>query len=1058
MTKEQKFYKALQDVFIGAKIEGTGGFVNLMRIKSNYYRKIEELLKKDIDTALEKYPAFRDELFDKLYSFFSRYFTESGSIYFNSTPFHNNIYEKVYTDEKDVILFWKTQMLYYVKTDRIFRSIPVEFDNHKFYFDATTIENKKANEKRSLIFELKEIKEDKTIVFNVYYSEQGRVTKTEDILKELKKKEIKLDEETLERAFRIFEKQSEVDFFINKNAKAFLQEQFKLWSYQYFWEGAKEWSADRVNQLQILKDIAFKIIDFISQFEDELVKIWNKPKFVKNANYVITLDRIFANSPLQKRYQSEDFDNSPLQKGWQSEGLTGYSKLPYNPKLKERARELRKAGNLSEVLLWNELKQKKMLGFDFTRQQIIGNYIVDFHCPKLNLVIEIDGESHNYKVEYDEERDKFLQSLGLTVLHFNDLDIKHRLSEVLESIKNWIEGNTPSSTDDTPLTKGNLLGEDDNPLTKGNLLRIDDNPLGNGNLLERIFSHSNIDKQIKEWQELGIVDENFKIEDVFENDLTGKHLSKKYEHLPIDTKYFKDLELEILSLFDDLDNSLDGWLIKSENYQALNTILPKFKEKVQTIYIDPPFNLDSSDQFLYRTNYKDANWATLLENRLRIAREWLNEKGSIFVRCDYNGNWIVRCLMDEIFGKENFKNELIISRISKQDPKVQKFNTATDSLFYYSKTDAFQFNLLFKQLAKAKTERWHAMDSQGQGQPLYIFDYLFDPPKGRHWTYGQENIKQMEKERRIRLKCRKCGYIHISGSWKECPSCKNKEDVKVEYLLAPTEIKQIDSNWTDVSGYTSNWDFQTENSEILLKRAIEAASNEGDLVMDFFLGSGTTTAVAHKLGRKWIGVEMGEHFYTVVLPRMKKVLAYDKSGISKELKTPRQTSSDTPLQEGIYQGGGFFKYYELEQYEEALANCKYEDGDLFNSPLIKGWHSEGMTGYLPGRSPYQEYVFLKDEKMLKALEIDYENNKVKVDLTKLYPNIDIAETLSNLTGKWIKKITPRQTSSDTPLKEGNNTPLAPLQERNYEVEFEDGTKVNTKDLDYKLIKPLIWWE
>ncbi|MGC8735152.1 MAG: DNA methyltransferase, partial [bacterium] len=151
-----------------------------------------------------------------------------------------------------------------------------------------------------------------------------------------------------------------------------------------------------------------------------------------------------------------------------------------------------------------------------------------------------------------------------------------------------------------------------------------------------------------------------------------------------------------------MDKQLDGWLIKSENYQALNTILPKFKEKVQTIYIDPPFNLDSSDQFLYRTNYKDANWATLLENRLRLAREWLNEKGSIFVRCDYNGNWIVRCLMDEIFGKENFKNELIISRISKQDPKVQKFNTATDSLFFYSKTDAFQFNLLFKQLAKAK--------------------------------------------------------------------------------------------------------------------------------------------------------------------------------------------------------------------------------------------------------------------------------------------------------------------------------------------------------------------
>ena len=161
---------------------------------------------------------------------------------------------------------------------------------------------------------------------------------------------------------------------------------------------------------------------------------------------------------------------------------------------------------------------------------------------------------------------------------------------------------------------------------------------------------------------------------------------------------------------------------------------------------------------------------------------------------------------------------------------------------------------------------------------------------------------------------------------------------------------------------------------------------------------------------------MGSHFYSFkqdggklsgVLSRMKEVLAgqgnHEPCGISKDIN---------------WQGGGFFKYYELEQYEEALANCKYEDSDLFTKP-----HA----------SPYQEYVYMKDEKMLKALEIDYEKDKVKVDLNKLYPNIDIAETLSNLTGKWIKRI------SDT------------------EVEFEDGTKINIKDLDYKLIKPLIWW-
>src|SRR3990167_268408 len=290
-----------------------------MKIKSGYYSQIEKLLKQDIDKAVEKHPAFREELFDKLHSFFNRYFTESGSIYFNSTPFHNNIYEKLYTDEKDVILFWKTQMLYYVKTDRIFRGLPVEFNGFKFYFDASKIEAKKANEKRSLIFEISKVREDGTIVFGVSYSEKGTKTKQDEILKAIKKKGIAITEEQLERAFRVFERQSEVDFFINKNAKAFLEEQFKLWSYQYFCEGAKEWSADRVNELQILKDIAFKIIDFISQFEDELVKIWNKPKFVKNSNYVITLDRIADKKLVEKIKKHKNF--SEQVKEWQELGI-----------------------------------------------------------------------------------------------------------------------------------------------------------------------------------------------------------------------------------------------------------------------------------------------------------------------------------------------------------------------------------------------------------------------------------------------------------------------------------------------------------------------------------------------------------------------------------------------------------------------------------------------------------------------------------------------------------------------------------------------------------------
>lgn len=886
MTKEQKFYKALQDVFIGAKIEGQGGFVNLMMIKSNYYSKIEKILKDDIEKALKQYPTFRDELFDKLYTFFNRYFTESGSIYFNSTPFHNNVYEKVYTDDRDVILFWKTQMLYYVKTDRIFKSMPIEFDNYKFYFDATTIENKKANEKRSLIYELKEVKEDKTIVFNVYYSEKGRVTKTEDILKELKKKEIKLDEETLERAFRIFEKQSEVDFFINKNAKAFLQEQFKLWSYQYFWEGAKEWSSDRVNQLQILKDIAFKIIDFISQFEDELVKIWNKPKFVKNSNYVITLDRI------------------------------------------------------------------------------------------------------------------------------NNLE-----------------------------------------------------------LIEKILNHININEQIKEWQELGIVDDTFKVKEVFENDIYGKKLTKKYEHLPIDTKYFKDLELEILSQFEDLDNSLDGWLIKSENYQALNTILPKFKEKVQTIYIDPPYNT-GSDEFIYNDKFQHSSWLTMLENRLNIVKSIMAKDGvflssigdTIKTNVRIHSESRLGLLCDEIFGENNFIANFVRKSGTAPRQDIKHIANSHDYILCYAKNIDFakinrkeadvsrlkyideylnqrgKFDL--NQLDRGSIQYSESLDYPiviEQGKEIIIFDgknFRKTPASEtiEIWPGGDKNDKRWifrwSKEKiKWGIENDFIVFRKINGVWKvyykEYELVDNENNPRERTNPYDTLVLdyQNELGTSEIENLFAERLFEYPKPSELVKHLIKIGSCNNSIILDFFAGSGTTAHAVMKQNkedvgkRKFILIEMADYFYTVIIPRLKKI------SYSFNWNNGKPQDSD-----GL---GCFFKYYELEQYEEALANCVYENHDMF----IAG-----------NKSPYEQYVFLKDEKMLKALEINYENNQVKVDLSKLYPpvsplikggiqgGIDIAETLSNLTGRWIKKI------------------------RENEVEFEDGSVVNTKDLDYKLIKPLIWWE
>ena len=111
------------------------------------------------------------------------------------------------------------------------------------------------------------------------------------------------------------------------------------------------------------------------------------------------------------------------------------SRLPYNPALKQRARELRKAGNLSEVLFWNVVKNKQLNGQDFDRQRVIGNYIVDFYCHKYALVVEIDGSSHDDKQAYDQVRDEYLEALGLKVLHVQDIDVKQNLAGVVELVR-----------------------------------------------------------------------------------------------------------------------------------------------------------------------------------------------------------------------------------------------------------------------------------------------------------------------------------------------------------------------------------------------------------------------------------------------------------------------------------------------------------------------------------------------------------------------------------------------------------------------------------------------
>jgi len=840
-TKKDKFYSVLKNIFIGAKIEGNSGYVNLMRIKNKYYKGFKGQLATDIDTKLDEVGRnFEEELYNKLYTFFKKYFSESGSIYFSYTPLQEKVYERIYRDDKDVMLFWKTNMLYYVKTERLFENMDFQDEDNQiwYHFDVSELEHKKSNEKKELIFEYdKSWHEDnkREIFLKVKYSKNGSKTKIEDILKKVKRSTRAFGsykEKNLQRALGIFRKQSEVDYFINKNAKEFLREQFSLWIKTYVFDDDTIFEEARLKQLKALRDIAYNIIDLVSQFEDELVKIWNKPKFAHSSNYVITLDK------------------------------------------------------------------------------------------------------------------------------FADKD---------------------------------------------------------SGLLEKLLKHKGIAGQIKEWQELGMCDDKFKIDDIFETDAFGKHLKNNWQYLPLDTKYFKDFELDILALFDDLDNQLDGWLIHSENYQALNTLKHKYRGKIKAIYTDPPFNLDSSDQFLYRTNYKDANWLTLLENRLKLAKDFLPNDGSFFIRCDYNGNSILRLLLDQILGPENYRNEIALRRaegtkgdLNKQFKNMKSMTVNYDNLYWYSKNPDTRFEKIKKETnEKQSKSHWHSFWKSFDRKNMQ-YELLGVIPSYGQWMWEKKRAELAKNNYEKFLEIQKETNENLDKYWKRTGEkfefIRRKDNSSgngaIEYWIPPRKFILADTNWLDIKGYSNQWGFKTENSEVLLKRITQIITDRQNYILDFFLGSGTTTATAQKIGRKWIGIELGQHFETVILVRMKWVLFGKLNGVS----------SDN------YKGGGFFKYYELEQYEETLRNAKYED-----------------KGALP-KDIYHQYLFFKDLKLAdEVVKLDNDSKSIKVDLTKLHDKIDIPETLSFLTGKFIKQI----------FKD--------------KVVFTDGSEIEYANIDYKIVKPLIWW-
>lgn len=447
--------------------------------------------------------------------------------------------------------------------------------------------------------------------------------------------------------------------------------------------------------------------------------------------------------------------------------------------------------------------------------------------------------------------------------------------------------------------------------------------------------------QVKEWIEMYAIDEiKADMHTLgFSLPLSVEFL-KQNQNLVVDTRHFDAIFRDkLIATIDNFDEQCDGLLINSENFQALNLLQQKYNKKIDSIYIDPPFNLGENADYLYRVDYKNSTWCQLLADRIELTRNLYTDNGYIFVRCSHDGNMLVRLLLEQLMGSNNYRNEIILRRaeeskgdLNKQFGNIKSITVNYDNLYWFSHLPSSRFNKILKPISSEKGKaHWHSF-WKAEDRPNMRYEIL---GIDLNTHYGQWMWERNRAQRAVD------NYIEYTTNhshktleeyWNETGRCLEfiKRDgatiSSIKYWIPPREYTMADNNWLDIKGYANKWGFKTENSEGTLYRIINSLTDDNSICLDFFGGSGTTMAVAHKLRRKWIGVEMGEQFYSVIIPRLKMVLNGEKSGVSDIVK---------------WNGGGCFKYMRLESYEDALSNI-----ELKKAGGISLWGEDYLINYM----------------------------------------------------------------------------------------------------------------
>lgn len=366
------------------------------------------------------------------------------------------------------------------------------------------------------------------------------------------------------------------------------------------------------------------------------------------------------------------------------------------------------------------------------------------------------------------------------------------------------------------------------------------------------------------------------------------------------------------------DSDTENMIIHGDNLLALKALLPEYEGKIKCIYIDPPYNTGNAFEH-YDDSVEHSTWLSLMKPRLELMKLLLAEEGVIYVQIDDYEQAYLKVLMDEIFGRDNFINCVTWKRKGgKTSPDARKLENSIDFILMYRKSKSFNIKFLF---TKANSDKYietqfKYKDDNGrryrlspinapQPRPTLQYEFMGYKPHPNGWSVKRETMQRFYDEGRLVFPKSMEGRV-------------NRKQYLDEW-----EGYAVNSLWDDIgliaASSTERSDFnRNQKPEKLIQRVIEMSSEPNDLILDSFLGSGTTAAVAQKMGRKYIGIEMGEHAYTHCKTRLDKVIdGSDQGGISKAVE---------------WKGGGGYKFYELAPSFVTI--------DEFGNPVIDGYYND----------------------------------------------------------------------------------------------------------------------